>query len=73
MKIEYIPLIFASDLPKEVLNWCSYINRYNEYSVHYNIVIVPNDGNVFAVWLINNGYIFSKESDIGDHIGIITT
>lgn len=72
--LQTITVVDARDIPNEALGWL----LDNEVSLHCqnDIVQVENDGNPFAEWLKENGYVFkSKRSDHNnfDEIGILAT
>lgn len=74
MKIEYIPMVDAKDMPYDVEEYC--VDQ--DWSTHYQneIVQLHDDGNSFAEWLKANGYVFKCKKDSYrnfDCIGIYAT
>lgn len=69
MDIKYIPLINATDMPTEVEEYCV----KHDINTHYqnDITFVENNGNPFAEWLKNSGYVFKGKD--GDFVGILST
>ncbi len=67
--LKLMTYVDATEMPSEVIDYC--VER--EVSTHYqnDIMQVPNNNNVFAKWLRENGYKFN--SDDFDNIGIIAT
>ena len=71
MKIEMIPCVEASDMPREVLEYCI----DHEISTHYqnDIAQVENSDNPFANWLRENGYEFEENSWGFNSVGVFAT
>lgn len=69
MEIKYIPVVYAGDMPQEVLDYCV----QNDINTHYqnDITFVKRDDNPFANWLKANGYEFNGKN--GDFVGILST
>lgn len=65
-----ITCVDATDFPSEVDDYCT----DNEISTHYqsDVVVVSDDGNVFAEWLKKEGHVF-EDTKYGDYIAIIAT
>ena len=59
VKFEQITAVDATDMPPEVEEWC----LENDVSLHYenSMVQVEDDGNPFANWLKENGFMFKKD------------
>ncbi len=69
---EKITLVCATDMPRDVLQYCV----EQEISTHYqdSIAVIADNGNPFAEWLKENGYKFKKtNANEGDYIAIIAT
>lgn len=74
--LQTITVVDARDIPMEAADYL--VDR--EISLHYqnDIVQVEDDGNPFAEWLKENGYVFKyhnyKNSNVDfDEIGILAT
>ncbi len=68
MIISTIACVDAGDMPVEVSDYCV----ENEIQTHYqnDVAYVEDDGNVFAEWLLANGYEFKSSCD---QVAIIAT
>ena len=75
MKFEMIACVEASDMPKDVKDWC----EDRDYDTHYqnDVAQVYNDDNPFANWLRELGYVFkcpvAEDDEEWDKIAIIST
>ena len=68
-KFKMVPMMYASDLPEDVLQYC----HDNDVSTHYqsDVVRFDDDGNAFAEWLKSLGV--PKESDGSWTVALIAT
>ena len=68
-EIEMTPTVHATQMPKDVEDWCV----DHDISTHYqnDITYIENDGNPFANWLKDMGYVFGDDG--GGWIGIFAS
>jgi len=70
VRMEEITLVYAVDMPQDVMDW---FQENTDYPLHYQNEIISvgaKSYDPFATWLRKNGYKFKKERDL---IGIIAT
>ncbi len=60
MKIKMIPMVEASDMPEDVLDYCV----EHEISTHYDSAVVclgSDQDNALTNWLKENGFVFTEK------------